>query len=143
MGSRRVKLHRAEVLELATLQLSVEEIAEVLGTKAKVLVRRFAFELQKGKAYGVKIIREKQFRLAEEGNVVMLIWLGKNILGQADKNEVKQESKVSGHDSLAIDTLVKMLEGLVKEKATTIAQPLPLSIPLPLSPEPSGLLQAQ
>lgn len=33
-------------------------------------------------------LRKKQYDIAMKGNVSMLIWLGKNILGQSDKNEV-------------------------------------------------------
>jgi hypothetical protein len=35
-------------------------------------------------------LRKKQYDVAMAGNVSMLIWLGKNELGQTDKNEVEQ-----------------------------------------------------
>jgi len=37
-----------------------------------------------------------QWKSAEKGNVTMQIWLGKQILGQADKSEVKWENPVDG-----------------------------------------------
>ena len=37
-----------------------------------------------------------QWKAADKGNVTMLIWLGKQILGQAEKSEVKWENPVDG-----------------------------------------------
>jgi hypothetical protein len=37
-------------------------------------------------------LRRKQYSIAQEGNVTMLIWLGKNWLGQTDKLDI--ESRV-------------------------------------------------
>ena len=34
-------------------------------------------------------LREKQYDVAMSGNVSMLIWLGKQVLGQSDKQEVE------------------------------------------------------
>jgi hypothetical protein len=47
---------------------------------------------QKKEAMRVNI-RKKQYDVAMAGNVSMLIWLGKNELGQSDKNEVGVSSK--------------------------------------------------
>jgi hypothetical protein len=38
-------------------------------------------------------LRQKQIQLALEGNVPLLIWLGKNELGQTDRQEIKQENQ--------------------------------------------------
>tara|TARA_R110002110_G_scaffold86172_3_gene224934 strand:- start:440 stop:784 length:345 start_codon:yes stop_codon:yes gene_type:complete len=35
-------------------------------------------------------LRRRQYSLAMDGNPTMLVWLGKNWLGQADKSEVTQ-----------------------------------------------------
>ena len=37
-----------------------------------------------------------QWKAADKGNVTMLIWLGKQVLGQAEKQEVKWENPVDG-----------------------------------------------
>ena len=39
-------------------------------------------------------LRAKQFEVAMQGNVSMLIWLGKNMLGQTDKVENEQIGKI-------------------------------------------------
>ncbi len=43
------------------------------------------YEQKRGR--GRVSLRRKQFQLAIEGNVTMLIWLGKQYLGQSDKSE--------------------------------------------------------
>ena len=37
-----------------------------------------------------------QWKAADKGNVAMLIWLGKQVLGQTEKSEVKWENPVDG-----------------------------------------------
>ena len=44
-------------------------------------------------------VRRKQFQVAESGNTTMLIWLGKQWLGQSDKQEIEQ----SGTIKISID----------------------------------------
>ena len=41
-------------------------------------------------------LRRKQWQVAMEGNVQMLIWLGKNILGQKDVADSKWENPIDG-----------------------------------------------
>ena len=36
-------------------------------------------------------LAQKQFELAMDGNVTMLVWLGKQYLGQTDKQEMTSE----------------------------------------------------
>ena len=40
-------------------------------------------------------LREKQIEMAMQGNVQMLIWLGKQYLGQLDKQEVEHIRPIS------------------------------------------------
>ena len=44
-------------------------------------------------------LREKQWEVAMEGNVQMLIWLGKQHLGQSDKpSDIKEDELPTGFD---------------------------------------------
>lgn len=47
-----------------------------------------AYVQQKQSALAKPKLRQLQWRAAEAGNVSMLIWLGKQILGQTDKQEI-------------------------------------------------------
>lgn len=50
------------------------------------------FKIKKGK--GKISLRRKQFEVALSGNPTMLIWLGRNMLGQTDKYEIEQTVSV-------------------------------------------------
>ena len=45
--------------------------------------------ITKGKDKGKMRLRQMQWKAAEGGNVSMLIWLGKQVLGQSDKQELE------------------------------------------------------
>ena len=51
-----------------------------------------------------KMLQDKQWEVAMEGNVQMLIWLGKQYLGQSDNpNDVNDNELPSGFDLKVID----------------------------------------
>ena len=74
-----------QVEKLASYGLTNKEIAEALGFDDSTLKRKFENFLTKGKANLKQRLKRKQIDVALAGNVSMLIWLGKNYLGQADK----------------------------------------------------------
>ena len=62
-------------------------MALFFGCHIDTLRDNFSNEIDKGKAEGNISLRRKQWQMAvEKGNVVMLIWLGKQMLGQ--RNEI-------------------------------------------------------
>lgn len=66
---------------------TMEEIASVIGVSKDTIERRCREDINLGKQQGKVSLRRKQFELAYKGDRVMLIWLGKQYLGQADKQE--------------------------------------------------------
>ena len=56
---------------------------------------------KKFSANGRITLRKKQFEVAKAGNVTMLIWLGKQYLGQTDKQEVTEVQHVEDLSVLA------------------------------------------
>jgi hypothetical protein len=74
-----------QVAKLAALGATHEEIAHFFGVDRSTIERRFCTEIESGRAQQKIKLRRLQWRAAEKGNVVMLIWLGKNILGQSDE----------------------------------------------------------
>ena len=80
---------------MCAIQCTGEEIAGVLGCSYDTLVRAikrekeltFAEYFAQKSADGKMSLRRKQFNAALEGNSTMLIWLGKQWLGQTDKIE--------------------------------------------------------
>lgn len=86
------------IKQLARIQCTDEEIASVLGVSVDTLTRaanKAIFEEAKasGKEAGKASLRRMQFKTAEAGNATMLIWLGKQYLGQTDKQDVKVENE--------------------------------------------------
>ena len=66
-----------------------EEIALHFGCSPDTLTRRFADVLKKGRAHLRLSIRRTQVKKAMSGDNTMLIWLGKNLLSQKDKQEIE------------------------------------------------------
>lgn len=83
---------------LASFGLTTPEIAAVLECSSDTLERNYSEQMANGKAKARASVRRKQFELAMKGNVTMLIWLGKNMLGQTDKNEVYERDTPFSHD---------------------------------------------
>jgi hypothetical protein len=50
------------------------------------------------KAEGKELLRAKQFQVAMEGDKTMLVWLGKQHLGQKDKSDVTSDDKAINSD---------------------------------------------
>jgi hypothetical protein len=75
-----------EVEDLAALGCKNHEICDWFGINKTTLIRNFETELTKGRENLKQSLRRAQIAAAMSGNVVMLIWLGKNILGQRDNN---------------------------------------------------------
>jgi hypothetical protein len=73
-----------DVLRLAQMGCKDSEIAEWFGIDENTLRYNFSVELLKGKLALNQSLRQAQIRLALSGNATMLIWLGKNILGQSE-----------------------------------------------------------
>ena len=80
-----------DVERLAQMGCKDSEIAEWFGVDENTLRYNFSVELLKGKLALNQSLRQAQIRLAISGNATMLIWLGKNILGQSD-NPMDSES---------------------------------------------------
>lgn len=110
---------------LCEIQCTDEEIAALLDVsrdwiaKKKASDPEFSTRIEKGRERGKESLRRKQYKLAMKGHPTMLIWLGKQTLGQRDKHEhsgpgggpieTKQTVDLS---SLSTDTLRRIREEL-------------------------------
>ena len=83
-GRKKIELDEDLLFKLAECHCSVKEIAYFMGVSAFTLRNRFQHVMDRGFAAGKMRLRKAQYRKALEGNPVMLIWLGKNVLGQKD-----------------------------------------------------------
>lgn len=85
-----------KVERLALIGCTQEEIALVLGCHRSTLLKRKDLHAayEKGHAHMRETLRRVQFKKAVEGNVTMLIWLGKQVLGQKDRIEETHRAEV-------------------------------------------------
>ena len=88
MGRPRKQINVEMVTELARLGCTAEEIASVLGCHRNTIDRRFSEVIKRGREHLKHSLRRWQVISAKNGSVAMQIWLGKQYLGQSDKQEV-------------------------------------------------------
>ena len=92
-----------QLIELIKIQCTRDEVCEVLGMSDTTLTRRIAerkiegvtnFEAlyKKHQGEGKASLRREQWKAAQSGNPTMLVWLGKQVLGQKDRQEVDNTS---------------------------------------------------
>src|SRR4051794_19839949 len=89
-GRPPIQLNMEMVETLASIQCTDEEIAAALRVSVDTIARRkqnpeFAEVLAAGKALGRMSLRRLQWQAAKGGSVPMMIWLGKQLLGQRDR----------------------------------------------------------
>lgn len=92
MANRSLDINPEQVQKLAAIGCTDKEIGEIVGCSHDTLTRRFKEQLVIGRANGKASLRRKQWEIALGGNVSMLIWLGKQVLGQSDKQTTSNEN---------------------------------------------------
>lgn len=90
-GRPKFKIDYDTVERLASIMCTQEEIASFLGCSVDTLQRdeEFCGVYKKGLDKGKMSVRRKQFQMCDS-NPTMAIWLGKQYLGQSDKNDINQ-----------------------------------------------------
>ena len=112
MGRPRARIDWDIVSELCELMCTEEEIATILGVCVDTLAKRcqsdqgmtFPEFFKKNNTRARRALREAQFKVALEGhNPTMLIWLGKQYLGQRNHpNRVAHEPIKLGYSPVKI-----------------------------------------
>lgn len=123
-GRPKIEFNMEQVERLAAIQCTEEEIALALGCSIDTVRDRkrndedFSNALLKGRGTGKASLRRSQFALATAGNATMLIWLGKQYLGQQDKQELEHTGKDGGPIELnyAREELARRIAGIRKRQ---------------------------
>ena len=99
-GRPKLDIDPDKVEMLASFGRSTVEIAKLHNCDEHTIRKRFRSELERGRESMKIKLRQLQWKQAENGNTSLLIFLGKQYLGQSDRNELE---------------LVGNLEGILKE----------------------------
>jgi len=110
MARPRKEINWEEFDKLCGLHTTQEEIANWFSVSVDTIDRAVKREHKVGfaeyyaqkAAVGKVSLRRKQFELAQKGDKTMLIWLGKQHLGQSEK--IAQKNEHSGPEGKPIET---------------------------------------
>ncbi len=116
-----------EVFELGKFQCSKDEIGSHLGLGHTTITEwttvggdlyypEFNDYLTRGKDEGRKLLRSKQVELALDGNVVMLIWVGKQVLKQREVKALEVSKVNDDLDILLDEASIELFEPPKKGK---------------------------
>jgi hypothetical protein len=83
-GDNKRVIDPKEVYKLAALHCNYQEIADWFDIPRETLKYNFRDIIQKAYSETNQRLRRAQIDVALKGNAIMLIWLGKNMLGQSD-----------------------------------------------------------
>lgn len=92
-GRPRKPVDKDLIYKLAAIHCSNPEISSIVGISVDTLQRKYNDIIHAGKDSGKQKLRRKMWESAMNGNVTMMIWLSKNILGYTDSVLVSEEKK--------------------------------------------------
>lgn len=100
MGRPKAQIKWEEFEKLCSIQCTLTEIASWFKCSESTIVRRckeekgttFEGYYKKHSVAGRISLRRSQFKVANDGNPTLLIWLGKQYLNQKDRQEEKNST---------------------------------------------------
>ena len=100
---------------MARIQCTQDEICDIYGVTDKTLnlaLKKhsgcsFSDLIKKNASHGKASLRRNQWKAAEKGNPTMLVWLGKQHLGQKDQVETKATHEIMPFTGFEVDRAVK------------------------------------
>jgi hypothetical protein len=87
MGAPRASIDFKQLIKLAELGASMEEMAQFFNVHKSTISRRYRDVIAQAKAGTKMKLRARQLQAAMDGDKTMLVWLGKQMLGQSDNGE--------------------------------------------------------
>lgn len=105
-----------QIKVLARCHCPDSEIAAFMECGEMTIRRHFGTLLKEWREAGKSNIRAKQYQLAMQGDKTMLIWLGKQILGQSEKVAQQVSATVIDDRDHAADLISKITEQMKWKK---------------------------
>jgi AraC-like DNA-binding protein len=94
IGRKKTVIPEEEFQKLAELHCTWKEIADFYDVPENTLRDNFRDLYTKGTTITKQRLRQAQLKLALGGDRVMLIWLGKNLLGQQEAPQSSESEQV-------------------------------------------------
>jgi hypothetical protein len=94
-GRKLLDISEDDVRRLAAIDCTPREMARFFGCDEQTISRRFSSLIEKTRARTYSTLRRRQLEVAIEGHPTMLIWLGKQMLGQAESPVVAIQNNVT------------------------------------------------
>lgn len=127
MARPKVNIDWEKVSRMIEAGCEGTEVAAALGLKnPETLYKRCQKDHKMGfseykalkRASGDRLLKVKQFEIAMTGDKTMLIWLGKQRLGQTDRTEVTEHHQPSSVDwsKVSLEERMKLIELLDNAK---------------------------
>jgi len=116
VGRPRLDVNEETIVQLCSIGCTMAEMSQVTGASESTLRANFHGAIKRGRANGAVTLRRTQWQLAMKGDRTMLIWLGKQLLGQTN------EPQGSSQTTDALDALFESVE----ESVETIRERLTL-----------------
>lgn len=106
MARPKLQISNDDVEKLAAIGCTTKEIAAFFDCSDDTIERRFAGPLHKGREKGKTRLRRSMWQAVERGNITMMIWLSKQILGMKEKVEQTIEERSDDEfDSMSSEDL--------------------------------------
>lgn len=86
-GDNKTIINPDDVERLAIVGMTNQEISDYFNISYSSVDYNFSDILTKGRAQLKERLRQAQLKYALKGNPTLLIWLGKNLLGQTEQGE--------------------------------------------------------
>ena len=115
MARPQKKIDEEQVRKLAAINCSLEEIGSIVGCSVDTLGRRFAEVIKEGRNHGRTSLKRKMYETAMGGNITMMIWLSKQMLGYTDKVEEKMTVKAALVDPDQNDPYVQEIQSIAQQ----------------------------
>ena len=94
VGRKKVVIPEEQVAQLAQYHCTNKEMADFFDLPLQTFVDNFRDIITKNREITKQRLRKKQLEVAMNGDRTLLIWLGKNMLGQSDSPVAEESNQV-------------------------------------------------
>jgi len=77
------------IKKLSSIHCTMNEISSMVGVSVDTLENNYSDLIKEARDKGRASLRRMQYEAAQQGNTTMLVWLGKQLLGQKDVSRVE------------------------------------------------------